>query len=235
MMSDPRRKFTDWLHTELVTQFAHESEPWATERVQHVMTRLNEFRPGLAPLECVILWVPPPVAFTFVGTYVYISRSLLQRLPSDDSAAFVLAHEAAHHDLGHFELYAGWTNWLPELNATAYVAALARVLEHKAYGPRRENDADDFAIRLCHRAGYNAERGAHALEILENLALDRGDVAGVYGPENLLDPTDPKRDSVAFRVQEWLWTHLHGYHPLYERVARARALARALRDGTVPA
>ncbi len=234
-MPDPRHEFSEWLHTELVTEFAHESEPWAMERVQRVMAHLNDFRPGMPPLECVILWVPPPVAFTLAGTYMYMSRTLLQRLASDDSVAFVLGHEAAHHDLGHLDLFAGWTSLLPQSNATVYIAMLARLLEHKRYGPQRENDADDFALRLCHRAGYNAERAAQALAILANLALDAGDVAGVYGPENLLDPTDPKRDSASFHVQEWLWTHLHGYHPLHERVARARALARALGDGTVAA
>jgi Zn-dependent protease with chaperone function len=232
---DPRHEFSEWFHSEVVAEFAQESEPWAVQRVHRVQTQLNVFRARLKPLDCTILWIPPPIAFTLHGSHIYVSRSLLERLPADDGTAFVLAHEAAHHDLGHLDLFAGWADWIPQSEATAYVAALARLFEHKTYGPQRENDADDYAVRLCHRAGYEVTRAVEALQILENLALDRGDISGVYGPENLLDPTDPERSSRSYRVQEWLWTHLHGYHPVHERLTRARVLARSFKDGSAVA
>ena len=100
-MTDPNSEFGDWLHEELVSEYAGEIEAWAIERVRRVMARLNAERPDGAPLVAEILWVPACNAFTTVGSYVYISRRLLERLPSDDATAFVLAHEIAHHDCGH--------------------------------------------------------------------------------------------------------------------------------------
>ena len=134
----------------------------------------------------------------------------------------MLAHEAAHHDLGHLDLYGAWAKWLPRTPAASYVAALLGVFEHHTYGPEREQAADDYAIDLALKAGFDGELAVQALVILENLALDRGDIGGVFGPENLLDPTDPNSNSAAFHLQRWLWTHLHGYLPLHERAANAR-------------
>ena len=227
---DPRLAFADWLHRELVREFAGETEPWALERAARVQHRLNEHREGFPALETTILWVPPPLAFTLAGSHVYVARSLFQRLPSDDALAFVLAHEAAHHDLGHLDLFDGWARWLPRSHATGYVAMLARLFEHHTYGPEREMAADEYAIRLAMQAGYDGDRSAQALAILEQLALDRGDIGGVFGPENLLDPTDPENDSTGYAVQQWVWTHLHGYLPLHARAVYARRLAHAIRD-----
>ena len=77
------------------------------------------------------------------------------------------------------------------------------------------------------KAGFDGQRAVQALAILENLALDRGDVDGVFGPENLLDPTDPLQKSTAYHVQQWVWTHMHGYLPLHERAENARKRVKA--------
>ena len=122
---DPRVEFSDWLHNELVREYALETEAWATERIARVMARLNAERMDVEPIEAVILWLPRSNAFTFAGRYIYISRRLLERLPSDESVAYVLAHEIAHHDCGHLDLYKGWSSWLPKSKATSYLAALA--------------------------------------------------------------------------------------------------------------
>lgn len=215
---DPRIEFAEWLHGELVREFGHERAAWATERSTRVMDRLNAVRTDREPMEAVILWLRHGMtAFTLVGRYLYIVRHLYERLPSDESVAFIFAHEIAHHDLGHASLFQGWASWLPRSTATSYLAALAAVLEHKALGPERESQADLYAIQLCLDAGYNGERCLQALTILENESLDLGDISGVYGPENLLDPTDPHADSVAYQVQRWLWTKQRGYLPLRER------------------
>jgi Zn-dependent protease with chaperone function len=102
---DPRIELAEWLHGERVREYAGETEAWATERVARVMARLNAERLDAEPKEAVILLLPRSRAFTTTGRYVYISRRLLERLPSDDEAAFVLAHEIAHHDCGHLALY----------------------------------------------------------------------------------------------------------------------------------
>jgi len=223
-------ELSDWLHAELTSHYAVETKPWARERVARVMNSLNALRAGREPLSAEILWVPDLCAFTTVGPYVYISRRLLERLPSDDAVAFVLAHEVGHHDCHHLRLFSGWTDWMPHIESAGYLAVVVRLLEHKAYGPEREAEADLFAMELCVKAGYRGERVLQALSILENEMLDRGDVSGVFGPENLLDPTDPESDSTAYRMQRWMWSHSHGYLPLDERRQRAKAWL-AAREG----
>src|SRR5437763_13766509 len=149
------QEFAEWLHAELVKQYAQETEPWAIERIARVMARLNAVREDAEPKEGVILWIQGFTAFTFAGRYIYISRHLYERLPSDEAAAFVLAHEVAHHDCGHLDVYRAWSNWIPRSEATTYIAALTALIEYKAYGPEKETEADLYAMQLCLDAGYD--------------------------------------------------------------------------------
>lgn len=220
---DPRTEFSEWLHEELVREYANEIEPWAIERANRVMDRLNAARVDRERKDAVILWLQGFTAFTFVGRYIYIVRYLYERLPSDESVAFIFAHEIAHHDCGHLELRGNWTSWLPRTTATSYVAALAAVLEHKTYGPERESQSDVYAMQLCLDAGYDGTRCLQAFDIMENMSLDVGDIDGVFGPENLLDPTDPGKGGIAHQVQRWIWTKHRGYLPLRERRERVNA------------
>lgn len=193
------------------------------------MARLNAVRTDREPKEAVILLLPRSTAFTFLGRYVYISRRLYERLPSDETVAFILAHEIAHHDCGHLALYQGLSSWLPRSAATSYLAVVTALLERNIYSAEKETQADLYAIQLCLDAGYNGELCAQLLTILENESLDAGDIDGVYGPENLLDPTDPEQDSVGYQVQRWLWTRSRGYLPLRERQERVAAYLRGKR------
>jgi predicted Zn-dependent protease len=220
---DPRAGFSEWLHAELVREYARETEAWATERAKRVMDCLNAARVDREPKEAVILWLQGFTAFTFVGRYIYIVRRLYERLPSDESVAFIFAHEIAHHDCGHLGLYRSWTSWLPRTTATSYVAMLTAALEHKAYGPERELQADLYAMQLCLDAGYDGTRCLQWFDIVENESLDVGDIDGVFGPENLLDPTNPDRGGIAEQVQRWIWTKHRGYLPLRERRERVAA------------
>jgi hypothetical protein len=56
---------------------------------------------------------------------------------------------------------------------------------------------DLCAIELCLDAGFNGELCLPLFDVLENAALDRGAIDAVYGPESLLDPTDPQQGSTA--------------------------------------
>ena len=223
---DPRVEFSDWLHNELVSEYATETEAWATERIARVMARLNAERMDVEPIEAVILWLPRSNAFTFAGRYIYISRRLLERLPSDESVAYVLAHEIAHHDCGHLDLYKGWSSWLPKSKATSYLAVLAALMEHNLYSPEKEAQADLYAMQLCLDAGYDGDRCAQLFAILENETLDLGDYDGVFGPEHLLDPTEPGYGDARHQFQRWLWTRTRGYLPLRERRERVIAYLR---------
>src|SRR5579859_5836613 len=94
----------EWLRQALLDEFGPEQEsvPWAADQLSRVMKRLSSVRPFRAPkIDAEVLWVREVTAFTVPGHYVYISRRLMERCASDDPVALVLAHEIAHHDLGH--------------------------------------------------------------------------------------------------------------------------------------
>jgi predicted Zn-dependent protease len=223
-MSSFDQQVHDELHHELLDEFGkEETEPWVGERLARVMGRLNAVRTDCLPLTAHCLAIPAFNAFTTPGPHVYIARLLLERLPNDDSTAFVLGHEVAHHDLGHMALHRGWTELLPKGVVGTIAAALYRNLSHEMYGPTRETQADQYAVELCLDAGYDGVTCLHAFDILEAGALDRGDVDSVFGPENLLDPTDPEHGGKAYTVQRWIWAHAHRYLPLRERHEIARS------------
>ena len=100
----------DWLQQELACYM--ETSTWATERAARVDARLQDGRPEADRLETRVLWTAWATAFTAPGRFVYFSRPLLERCPHDEAAAFVIAHEIAHHDLGHTRLFPAWLNGL---------------------------------------------------------------------------------------------------------------------------
>lgn len=205
------------LHGELMAEFSTETEAWVGERLTSVMARLNAVRTDGIPLIAHCLSIRECTAFTTPGPHIYIGRRLLERLPSEECVAFVLSHEVAHHDLQHLDLFRGWSELLPRGAVGSLAAAVFRKLSHRMYGPTRESQADQYAVELCLDAGYDGERCLHAFDIMENESLNRGDIDGVFGPENLLDPTDAKQDTTAYALQRWLSSHARRYLPLRER------------------
>jgi Zn-dependent protease with chaperone function len=193
----------DTLRTEVERELVVETTGWAHERVARVTDALQRDVPAAERLETIVVWLDEHTAVTAPGRTIYFSRRLLERLPDDDAAAFVVAHEIAHHRLGH----------LPRLTGAALLpvrVALA-LLGRRIASPRREREADLHAIELCHRAGYDLDRCIVALEILEQVSLDYGDVDGVLGNTS------------------W-WSRLErGYPSLRERIEATRARAARLR------
>jgi Zn-dependent protease with chaperone function len=166
----------DPLRDAIEEAFVVERTGWAFDRVTRVSERLQSRVPAAQRLETLVLWIDDHNAFTAQGRTVYLSRRLLERLPDDDAAAFVIAHEMAHHRLGH----------LPALPASWLGVArllLVRLETAWAATPAREIDADRLAIEMCIDAGYHPERCIAALEHLVNVSFDYGDVDGVLGPE----------------------------------------------------
>lgn len=181
---------------------------WASERVNRVTERLQRGVPAEQRLETLVVWLDEHNAFTAPGRTLYISRRLLERLADDDAAAFVVAHELAHHRLGH----------VPALPRSWFALGrllLAALERWWIATPEHEHDADQLAIELCVHAGYDPERCVAALEHLVNVSLDYGDVEGVLGDD---DGTERRS------------------HPaLVQRIAAVRAHLAALRSSRGPA
>jgi predicted Zn-dependent protease len=171
--------------------FVIERQGWASERVGRVTERLQRDVPAAERLETLVVWLDDHNAFTVQGRTIYISRRLLERLADDDAAAFVIAHELAHHRLGHIPaLPRSWLVlarlpmiWLQQLWITTQA---------------REHDADLLAIERCVDAGYDAERCIAALQLLAQVSLDYGDIDGVLGAEG---GSDAKRTHPALQAR----------------------------------
>jgi len=218
MTASGAEQFYAELHSELLAEYgADTEEAWVGERLDRVMTRLNAVRPDGIPLVAHCLRIPAFTAFTVPGRNLYIARQLLERLPTDECAAFVLGHEVAHHDLQHLEIFHSWLDVLPKGTLGLVVGSLLWKVSHRLYGPERESQADQYAVELCLDAGFNGELCLQTFDILEYESLNRGDIDGVFGPENLLDPTDPGQGSLAYQAQRWLWSRSRRYLPLRER------------------
>lgn len=103
----PGEWFGEWLYNEIAAGVHIEQHRFMPDRVRAAAERLQRERPVEERLVGVVPWLDAFNAFTAPGKYVYFGRRLLERCPHEDSAAFVVAHEIAHHDLGHLELFAG--------------------------------------------------------------------------------------------------------------------------------
>lgn len=100
--------FGEWLHSQLHEAVHFETEAWALERVQRVEDQLQAGRPDSHRLVVEIPWMEVVTACTAPGRYIYFMRSLYQLCSTHAEVALVIAHEIAHHDLGHVSSFAKW-------------------------------------------------------------------------------------------------------------------------------
>lgn len=187
------------------------------ERVRRVEERLQAGRPAGRRLTVEVPWLQTVTAFTAPGRYVYISRGLFERCPEDEQVALVAAHEIAHHDLGHVKLLAGWASTFAGLPSGVLLTALYRGVERRIYGPEKECAADRRGLELCLAAGYDGERCLELLGILEQHALDLGDLDIVFGPDEQSDNELAEDADWKTRIQIWLWQRARGYLPIRDR------------------
>jgi hypothetical protein len=215
---EPGLSFGTWLHNEIVGECVIEKSGWAPERVERVAQRLQSVVPEGERLVVVVPWMDMVTAFTAPGRYIYFSRRLLERCPDDDSAAFVIAHEIAHHQLGHLRIFPHRLAALARVSGGWIAAASVHAIERAMYGPDHESAADHRALDLCLQAGYDGQKCIHVFEILEQHALDVGDIAGTFG----LD-TNSEDDSAAdtpwtTRLRTWTWERMRGYPATRDRL-----------------
>ena len=221
---EPGLSFGTWLHAEILHECVIESTGWAPERVARVAARLQGVVPEGERFVVVVPWMNAVTAFTAPGKYIYFSRRLLERCPDDDSAAFVVAHEIAHHQLGHLRIFPHWLAALARVSNGWIAAAAVQQIDRALYGPEHESAADHRALDLCLAAGFDGKKCIHAFEILEQHALDLGDTDGTFG----LDTEDEEQIGETpwtTKLRTWTWERIRGY-PATQ--ARREALVRYL-------
>jgi hypothetical protein len=206
------RSRKDWLR-KLIAQTAHmETEPWAIDRVRRVEDRLQAGRPEESRLIVEIPWLEAMRAFTTRGRYIYFSRRLYERCATDEQVAFIVAHEIAHHDLGHISPLGSGLEHVP----AAIFGFGAQLFTHALHGPEREAAADRHGLDLCLAAGYDGSKCLEVFDILEQYALDIGDDDSVYGPDEGLLPDVNWLN----KMRLWAWQRRRGYFSIHERRQR---------------
>lgn len=214
------RKLGAMVYRQIKKEVSFEEEPFFLDCIARVSARLHSAAPDYSELKTVIPWMSERTAFTAPGDYIYFTRGLLERCPKDEHVAFVIGHEMAHHHLGHVALFEGWMGKVAELPGADLVPLVFSVMERRVYGPERECDADTYSINLCCKAGYTPQTCLELFDIMENLALDAGDIDIAHGPDDesddeLLPDADWKTKS---RI--WWWQRTRGYLPLRDRRKR---------------
>lgn len=168
MTRDPWRE-------EIEREFVVEKSGWAAERAQRVTEALQRTIVAGPRFDTLVVWMDQYQAFTMPGRTIYISRRLFELMPTDDAVAMIVAHELAHHRLGH----------IPEIALPALTLHWARQLFHMLYARQeREHQADLLGMELCVEAGYDPAACVRAFELLQQVALDYRDIDGAIGAED---------------------------------------------------
>jgi hypothetical protein len=215
----PGITFGEWVHAQLHRHVTFDRGGWSVERVQRVAERLQAGRNVLDRIYVEVPWLTLRTAFTLPGRYVYFGRRLLELCPDDETAAFVIAHELAHHDLGHMQLFPHWMGQLARRWGGEVLALAMAGVERRLYGPERECDADRRGLELCVAAGYDAKRCLDFFPIMEQIALDARDYDIVFGPDGESDDELSPDAPLLTKVRIWTWQRTRGYLPLRDRHA----------------
>jgi predicted Zn-dependent protease len=214
---DPECEIGDIIYAAIRDNVVIEREAWAIDRVNRVMTRLGNARGKQNEFIVIIPWLQGfPSAFTAPGRYVFFSRSLFQLCRCDEMAAMVIAHEIAHHDLGHLRLLRGRFANAIGMRFKFAISALYRIIQKQLNGPEQERDADRHALELCLKAGYDGDKCISVYDILSKVSLDMRDTEGVYGlheEENQL----AGKLSLSAKVNKWIYQRRRGYFSIRDR------------------
>ena len=219
----PGEYFGDWLHAEIEKNAVIERRGFMPDRVRAAATRLQQGRPNEQCYLVDVAWLDEFTAFTAPGRYIYFGRRLLERCPTEDSTAFVIAHEIAHHDLGHLAYFRGpFARRAAQMESGILAVLFFRMLQKRIYSPEHELDADKQALELCAAAGYDLGKCMYLFHILELIALDYGDLRAVYGLDVESDQELAPDASLLTKARIWLYQRQRGYLPIQDRQAALR-------------
>ena len=217
---EPGEWFGEWLYREIAENIHIEKRGFMPERVRDAAARLQPSRPESQRFKAVVLWLDAFNAFTAPGQYIYVGRRLVERLPHEDSVAFIVAHEIAHHNLGHLAIFRGpFARHAARLQAGALAVLFFRLLQKRIYSPEWELAADRRAADLCLQAGYDLGKCFYFFHIAELIALDYGDINAVYGLDAESDQELSTEANLVTKARIWLYARQRGYLPLQDRRA----------------
>lgn len=155
-----------------------ESVDWSARLTDEAFGVLCSAFPNMSRNRIRVLHYPDYFAFTAAGDHIFLTRSLLELCRSVDMAAFAIAHEIAHHELGHLPNVSEGANGrikIAMLQLRGVLTPFARA--------RREVEADLFAVDMCERAGLSGKKCVRLFQILEKSALDKGYFGSVFGSD----------------------------------------------------
>jgi hypothetical protein len=165
---------------EIEAELEVEREGWAPRMVAAVYRRFADAGVPLA-LRSRVVWASSPQAVTLIDGRTYVSREILSRGVSEAGLAFVLAHEQAHHDLGHFAGVVHWADRLDGIPGAVTVAGLLLAITRNTQ--RAELEADAHAFARCRRAGYDLDDVLSFFRMMERYYLDHRAFSAVWkGP-----------------------------------------------------
>ena len=229
---EPGVSFGTWLHAQVAENAFFERNGFMPDRARRVAEQLQLDRDADARFTVEVPWLRVFTAFTAPGQFIYFSRRLLERCPDDETTALVIAHEIAHHDLGHLDLFRGaFGRHAARLGAGSVAVLFFRMLQKRIYSPEWEIAADRRALELCIAAGYDPYKCLRLFDVLERWSLDHGDLEGVYGLDPESDDELSSEASLFVKARIWVYQRQRGYLPIQDR----RALLRRHLESLTPA
>lgn len=204
------------IHNTITGSFEVFHDTWAKENVDRVVKNLTKIKPELSDTPVHILRAPIHTAFVTIEQQIYVSHRLLELCADDAVLAFIISHEFAHLKLGHLDYDNGWISEQAPEFIDSLVGMLKINLNRLVNGCDDEAEADLYALRLCIQAGYDAENCLKIFDILEKVALDHGDIEGVYGPDSLYEDLHGEQ-SWSDRLEIWWYYKNRGYLPVIHR------------------
>lgn len=203
----------------LVSQYGRENGGETINRCERLLQLLAPGEDGLSSWQPVVLTTSETFALTAPGRAIYVTEGFLQLTGDDDAPlALALAHEIAHHHLGHVAggTPSRWRDWLGEAAGLPILAA-ARV-NRLLFSAEQEYAADRDGLARCYRVGLELPRCVALFDILARWERARREF-GEGLPGEWLEASTP------FRA--WLRERLSGYPTLaarHEAVEVERAL-----------
>ncbi|PYP10940.1 MAG: hypothetical protein DMD59_04180 [Gemmatimonadetes bacterium] len=211
-LSEHDREFGEWFYQQIAKAFLFKRSEW----VDSIAAQLQSDRAPDKRHEVIVIWLSDMTAFTAPGRYIYVTGRLMEYCPGEASLAFTIAHELAHHDLGHLRYFPRWFRGLAAHWITEIIFLVVHSVQHFFYSPERESAADRYALDLCIRAGWDPRDCLHLFDQLEDRLLDLGDIAGVYGPSESDDELLPNAPLMT-KLRIWAWQRSRGYLPVRDR------------------